>query len=152
MGKRKCSKPPPKKQRPKLEKFFSCPFCNSDKTVSAAFDWERQIGTVNCTVCQVSSTLAVRYAIPTSAARSSIVMGWEYRPALTKPSLQGFQVTIPHIPGGHISCTILISLPKCFSRRDIEATALEDMYLSQCTRVLPSSLVLDSPSTSWPRL
>lgn len=53
MGKRKSSKPPPKKQRPKLEKFFSCPFCNSDKTVSATFDWERQIGTVNCTVCQV---------------------------------------------------------------------------------------------------
>ena len=54
MGKRKSSKPPPKKQKPKLEKFFSCPFCNSDKTVSATFDWERQIGTVNCTVCQVS--------------------------------------------------------------------------------------------------
>ena len=62
MGKRKSSKPPPKKQKPKLEKFFSCPFCNSDKTVSATFDWERQIGTVNCTVCQVSGNDHVRRA------------------------------------------------------------------------------------------
>jgi len=61
MGKRKSSKPPPKKQKPKLEKFFSCPFCNSDKTVSAVFDWEREIGTVNCTVCQATYSTPISH-------------------------------------------------------------------------------------------
>lgn len=51
MGKRKSSKPPPKKQRPKLSKAFNCPFCNSDKTVIATLDWEEHKGKVECTVC-----------------------------------------------------------------------------------------------------
>ena len=73
MGKRKSSKPPPKKQKPKLEKFFSCPFCNSDKTVSAVFDWERQIGTVNCTVCQVSCA-GLRWVSMHLCLRESLLM------------------------------------------------------------------------------
>ena len=34
-GKRKSSKPPPKKVQPKLAKQFTCPFCNNEKTVTA---------------------------------------------------------------------------------------------------------------------
>ena len=34
-GKRKSSKPPPKKVAPKLDKLFTCPFCNHEKSVSA---------------------------------------------------------------------------------------------------------------------
>ena len=40
MGKRKSSKPPPKKVKPKLDKAFNCPFCNSAKSVTANMDWE----------------------------------------------------------------------------------------------------------------
>ena len=43
MGKRKSSKPPPKKQRPKLDVSFSCPFCNSDKSVTATMDWNNEV-------------------------------------------------------------------------------------------------------------
>jgi len=34
-GKRKSSKPPPKKVAPKLEKTFTCPFCNNERSVVA---------------------------------------------------------------------------------------------------------------------
>lgn len=51
MGKRKSAKPPPKKQRPKLDTAFNCPFCNSNKTVTAALDQERSVGTVKCREC-----------------------------------------------------------------------------------------------------
>lgn len=51
MGKRKSSKPPPKKQRAKLDVTFSCPFCNSNKSVSCLMDWDRELGTVTCSVC-----------------------------------------------------------------------------------------------------
>lgn len=53
MGKRKSSKPPPKKQRPKLATQFACPFCNTDNSVSCQFDRARDIGTVSCNACQV---------------------------------------------------------------------------------------------------
>lgn len=43
MGKRKSSKPPPKKQRPKLDVAFNCPFCNSNKSVSAIMDWDSEV-------------------------------------------------------------------------------------------------------------
>jgi len=45
MGKRKSSKPPPKKQKPKLDVSFSCPFCNSDKSVQATMDWTNEVRT-----------------------------------------------------------------------------------------------------------
>ncbi len=47
MGKRKSSKPPPKKQKPKLDVAFSCPFCNSDKSVTATMDWNNEVHTTN---------------------------------------------------------------------------------------------------------
>lgn len=59
MGKRKSSKPPPKKQKPKLATQFACPFCNTDNSVSCQFDRARDIGTVSCNACQVC--LAVRF-------------------------------------------------------------------------------------------
>lgn len=51
MGKRKSSKPPPKKQRQKLDTTFNCPFCNSSKSVAADMDHDRGVGTVTCNVC-----------------------------------------------------------------------------------------------------
>ena len=39
-GKRKSSKPPPKKLAPKLAKLFTCPFCNNEKSVSAKLDFD----------------------------------------------------------------------------------------------------------------
>lgn len=54
MGKRKSSKPPPKKVRPKLDSAFNCPFCNSNKSVTCTMDWDREQGTVSCNVCNTS--------------------------------------------------------------------------------------------------
>jgi transcription elongation factor Elf1 len=79
MGKRKSSaKAPPKKQRPKLETTFACPFCNagksqehlstphsfdsldfsrlpplllSEKSVHCDMDRERSVGEVKCNEC-----------------------------------------------------------------------------------------------------
>ena len=51
MGKRKSSKPPPKKQKPKLDAAFSCPFCNSAKSVTAQLDFDNATGAVSCSVC-----------------------------------------------------------------------------------------------------
>lgn len=56
MGKRKSSKPPPKKKRPTLDSTFNCPFCNSSKSVSAQLDQERGVGTVTCSVCGATFT------------------------------------------------------------------------------------------------
>jgi transcription elongation factor Elf1 len=61
MGKRKSSKPPPKKQKPKLDVAFNCPFCNSSKSVSCLFDWDREIGTVQCQVCQVNFSTQINH-------------------------------------------------------------------------------------------
>ena len=36
MGKRKSSKPPPAKKRPKMEKQFTCPFCNHEKSIQVS--------------------------------------------------------------------------------------------------------------------
>lgn len=59
MGKRKSSKPPPKKVRPKLDAAFNCPFCNSSKSVACTMNWEVEQGTVNCTVCNTSYTTTI---------------------------------------------------------------------------------------------
>lgn len=49
MGKRKGgSKPPPKKARAKLDTLFSCPFCNSSKSVSVNFDRDMGRATAKC--------------------------------------------------------------------------------------------------------
>lgn len=80
MGKRKSSKPPPvritlnipsktvvfhsssasspndlqKKQQPKLDTSFNCPFCNSSKSVVCSLDHEKQLGTIRCIQCQAN--------------------------------------------------------------------------------------------------
>lgn len=51
MGKRKSTKPPPKKQRAKLDLTFNCPFCNSSKSVTCLLDREAEKGTAKCSVC-----------------------------------------------------------------------------------------------------
>mmetsp|Transcript_8667 Transcript_8667/g.21488 ORF Transcript_8667/g.21488 Transcript_8667/m.21488 type:complete len:93 (-) Transcript_8667:160-438(-) len=51
MGKRKSSKPPPKKVVPKVDTMFTCPFCNHDKAVIAKMDHLTEKGLVECTVC-----------------------------------------------------------------------------------------------------
>ncbi|PNW70023.1 hypothetical protein CHLRE_17g702550v5 [Chlamydomonas reinhardtii] len=52
MGKRKGgSKPPPKKARAKLDTLFSCPFCNSSKSVSINFDRDMGRATAKCSQC-----------------------------------------------------------------------------------------------------
>ena len=50
-GKRKSSKPPPKKVAPKVDTMFTCPFCNHDKAVTAKMDHLTEKGLVECTVC-----------------------------------------------------------------------------------------------------
>ncbi|KAL4518217.1 hypothetical protein Ndes2526B_g01356 [Nannochloris sp. 'desiccata'] len=49
--KKSTTKAPPKKQRPKLETTFSCPFCNAEKSVHCELDRERNVGQVKCTLC-----------------------------------------------------------------------------------------------------
>lgn len=59
MGKRKSSKPPPKKQRAKLDTQFNCPFCNSENSVGAELDFDRGVGTVSCSMCAASYTTKI---------------------------------------------------------------------------------------------
>jgi transcription elongation factor Elf1 len=51
MGKRKSSKPPPKKVAPKVDTTFTCPFCNHDKSVFARLDHVSEKGLVECATC-----------------------------------------------------------------------------------------------------
>ena len=51
MGKRKSSKPPPKKVAPKVDTTFTCPFCNHDKSVFARLDHVAEKGLVECGTC-----------------------------------------------------------------------------------------------------
>eukprot|EP00955_Chlamydomonas_euryale_P090761 364569-Chlamydomonas_euryale.AAC.15 len=51
MGKRKSSKPPPKKAQAKLDVSFNCPFCNSSKSVICTMDHEKEMGNVVCNQC-----------------------------------------------------------------------------------------------------
>ncbi|KAF5840005.1 transcription elongation factor 1 [Dunaliella salina] len=51
MGKRKSSKPPPKKQAQKLDTMFNCPFCNSSKSVSCNIDHDKEMANMHCSQC-----------------------------------------------------------------------------------------------------
>lgn len=52
MGKRKrATKPPPKKKRPKLNKQFDCPFCGHEQTVDCYLERDEKVGRVECRVC-----------------------------------------------------------------------------------------------------
>ena len=66
MGKRKSSKPPPTKQKPKLDATFNCPFCNSGKSVAAVLDRESKQGQISCTVC------GANYRTPINALSEAI--------------------------------------------------------------------------------
>ena len=50
-GKRKSSKPPPKKVAPKVDTTFTCPYWNHEKSVIAKMDHLTEKGLVECTVC-----------------------------------------------------------------------------------------------------
>eukprot|EP00300_Choanocystis_sp_HF-7_P037478 c5363_g1_i2.p2 GENE.c5363_g1_i2~~c5363_g1_i2.p2 ORF type:complete len:120 (-),score=31.82 c5363_g1_i2:89-415(-) len=59
MGKRRSSKPPPKKKIPKLETVFDCPFCNHAKTVECKISRQKGEGSVMCRVCSVRWSTSV---------------------------------------------------------------------------------------------
>jgi len=61
MGKRKSSKPPPKKVNPKVETSFTCPFCNHHKSVSARLDHVAEKGMVECNVCAQKYTCNITH-------------------------------------------------------------------------------------------
>jgi len=63
-GKRKSSKPPPKKVQPKLAKQFTCPFCNNEKTVTAKLCVPPPPGGAGGTPCA-----------PPAHARAAVVQG-----------------------------------------------------------------------------
>ncbi|GBG63319.1 hypothetical protein CBR_g37676 [Chara braunii] len=52
MGKRKSSKPPPKKAVQKVPTVFSCPFCNHDGSVECKLNFVNQVGELVCRICQ----------------------------------------------------------------------------------------------------
>ncbi|KAI5005510.1 hypothetical protein ZWY2020_032753 [Hordeum vulgare] len=55
MGKSKsAAKPPPKKRMGKLDKAFSCPFCNHGSSVECRMLMKNLIGEANCRICQES--------------------------------------------------------------------------------------------------
>jgi transcription elongation factor Elf1 len=60
--KRSKRKPPPKKKTVgTLETIFSCPFCNHEKSCEVKMDRERNIGTINCTVCLEDFQTGINY-------------------------------------------------------------------------------------------
>ncbi|KAI5013114.1 hypothetical protein ZWY2020_028068 [Hordeum vulgare] len=60
MGKRKSDvKPLPKKRMDKLDKAFSCPFCNHGSSVECRIDMKNQIGEANCRICQESFSTTI---------------------------------------------------------------------------------------------
>jgi len=61
MGKRKSSKPPPKKVAPKVDTQFTCPFCNHDKSVVARLDHVAEKGLVECNVCAQKYTCNITH-------------------------------------------------------------------------------------------
>jgi transcription elongation factor Elf1 len=51
MGKRKAARKPKAKIKLKLEKAFTCHFCNHDKSIEIKLDRESAIGSLNCRIC-----------------------------------------------------------------------------------------------------
>ncbi|EGG16737.1 elongation factor 1 [Cavenderia fasciculata] len=55
MGKRKSSKPPPKKKViGKIPKYFDCPFCDHSQSVECIIKRENGIGTATCRKCNAN--------------------------------------------------------------------------------------------------
>ena len=59
MGKRKTSKPPPKKPKPKLSTAFNCIFCGHEKSVVATINAQKSQGMVECSRCGVQHVMAI---------------------------------------------------------------------------------------------
>eukprot|EP00850_Spirogloea_muscicola_P005310 SM000024S07772 [mRNA] locus=s24:312940:313684:- [translate_table: standard] len=51
MGKRKSSKPPPKKVQQKLPTSFACPFCNHEGSIECRLDKVNMVGEAVCKIC-----------------------------------------------------------------------------------------------------
>ncbi|XXG77433.1 hypothetical protein AAC387_Pa08g1586 [Persea americana] len=66
MGKRKSTRPkPPSKKPMKLDKCFTCPFCNHPGTVECDMDRKHMIGQAFCYICKESySTIINRLSEP----------------------------------------------------------------------------------------
>ncbi|KAJ3352554.1 hypothetical protein GGF32_003656 [Allomyces javanicus] len=52
MGKRKSSRKPVAKVKPKLATVFNCLYCNHEKSVEVKMERDKKIGTIKCRVCQ----------------------------------------------------------------------------------------------------
>jgi len=61
MGKRKSSKPPPKKKMQKLATIFNCPFCQEKETVEIKLDKVHSKGKLVCTACAVDYECTIGY-------------------------------------------------------------------------------------------
>nr|XP_010908977.1 transcription elongation factor 1 homolog [Elaeis guineensis] len=62
MGKRKSrAKPVPKKPQPKLDVYFTCPFCNHDKSFNCSMDMKMKIGEAYCRVCEESYATSIHH-------------------------------------------------------------------------------------------
>ena len=53
MGRRKSSRkaPPKRKMIQPLDKNFTCPFCNHEKSCDVKMDYEKKTAHIRCTVC-----------------------------------------------------------------------------------------------------
>ncbi|RKP04645.1 transcription elongation factor 1, partial [Thamnocephalis sphaerospora] len=61
MGKRKSSRKPVVRIKPKLDKQFSCIFCNHEKSVEVKMDKESKVGNILCRVCSASWQTSIHY-------------------------------------------------------------------------------------------
>ncbi|KAF2074258.1 hypothetical protein CYY_004432 [Polysphondylium violaceum] len=59
MGKRKSSKPPPKKVQAKLPKTFDCPFCDHTGSVDCVLERDAGKGTAKCRVCNAQFSTSI---------------------------------------------------------------------------------------------
>ncbi|KAI9595551.1 transcription elongation factor Elf1 like-domain-containing protein [Syncephalis fuscata] len=61
MGKRKSARKPMTRVRQKLDKQFSCIFCNHEKSIDVKLDKESKVGNVLCRVCSASWQTSINY-------------------------------------------------------------------------------------------
>ncbi|KAI8055455.1 transcription elongation factor Elf1 like-domain-containing protein, partial [Syncephalis plumigaleata] len=61
MGKRKSARKPVAKVRQRLDKQFSCIFCNHEKSIEVKLDKESKVGNVMCRVCSANWQTSINY-------------------------------------------------------------------------------------------
>ncbi|RKP18643.1 Elf1-domain-containing protein [Rozella allomycis CSF55] len=61
MGKRKAKRKAPTKVKVTLEKSFTCPFCNHDKSVEVKLDRDHNVGIISCRVCSADYQSVIHY-------------------------------------------------------------------------------------------